>query len=129
MRYQIRGYTGPDVDFTDIIELPDNFDFGGCQAGDPRFNAAWDCLKAELLGSAADSDYLDVFDDCMFEVREDLADYPGQIVLLAGSYGCDNCQADGDNEWTDGCDDSPHGLFMINLDPLTPANCDQLKDA
>lgn len=120
MRYAIKGYTSSHPDFTDEIELADNFDFEGARyGGDPRYvGAQRAALKAALLDSACDTEYLNVFDDSDFEVRDDLADMPGQIVLLAESFGCENCSERG-NDFEDGCDeDAPHGAFMIILTPI-----------
>lgn len=118
MKYVIKGFTSSHPDFTDVIELPDNFDFEAMSISDKRYSRLYATFKDALLDSECESEYLNVFDETDYENRDDLADYPGQIVLLAESFGCDNCSDTG-NDFQDGCDeDAPHGAFMITLDPV-----------
>lgn len=124
MKYLVKGYTGPNPDFTAMIDF--NGDLRAALANyDRRYNDAWAAVKEELLNSECPTDYLNVFDCCDFDVHEDLAEHDGQVVAHAESYGCDNCQepddGTGDNEWTDGCNDEPHGGYMLTFDKMEVA--------
>lgn len=120
MKYAVKGYTGPDPDFTDIIEIADSTNFTDCLSGDARFTVYARAIKPALLDSNCETEYLNVFDECGGECRDDLAQYPGQVVLIAESMGCEACQVNtGCNERTDGCDsDAPHGGYMLTFDPI-----------
>ena len=120
MKYMIKGYNGPSEDFCDVIELAADIVWDEVADGDRRYNRCYASVKAALLNSNCATDYLNVFDECSFEVRHDLADVDGQIVLLAESYGCDNCvNSQFGNMYQDGCDgDAPHGGFLITFDPV-----------
>ena len=118
MRYIVKGYTASNPDFTTEIEFDGELQ-GAFGSGERRYSAAWNALKSALNDSDCDSEYLSVFDECDWELREDLANATGQIVLHAESLGCENCQEQhSDNTWTDGCNDEPHGGFLLTFDPI-----------
>lgn len=122
MKYTIKGYTGPYPDFTDTIEIPDSFKLADFDS-DFYFVgfAAYRALKPLLSKTAMPTDYLEVYDDGV-SLASDLAEHDGQIVLLAEAYGCEHCQDQGHNEYTNGCeDDAPHGVFTLALEPVVGA--------
>lgn len=106
--YIVKGYTSDTCDFSDTIELPDNIDF----------ERDFEVLAETLINSSRPSDYLDVFFDFNgYEKRDDLADHEAQIVLLGEAIGCENCQ-DSCGEWQEGCEDVPHGPFLITFEEV-----------
>lgn len=121
MKYIVKGYTGPNPDFTDEVELPAGFDFEALlPCGDPRYNAALNVIYKALADTDCPPDYLEVLEGGEFEPRDDLADdnVPGQLVLCGEGSGCDNCAGQGHNDYTDGCNDEvSHGGFLLTFDP------------